>query len=156
MMRPSLALLALASVATASGSTAATCPRQPRTAAGVLAAEHAWVKAIEHRDVAALSCTLDRTFANNDWRGGRVPRAEVLERLPQHPPAQLRLGEVQVRVQGAMAMVRGVNTQTAPDGKTIGSVRFTDLFVYRDHAWRAIGAQETLIPRPAASSPIAR
>jgi ketosteroid isomerase-like protein len=151
-MRPILALFALVAVAPASRSVAATCPRQPRTAAGVLAAEHAWVKAIEHRNVAALSCTLDRTFADSDWRGGRVPRAEMLERLPQHPPAQLHLSEVQVTVAGAMAMVRGINTQTAGDGTTVGSVRFTDLFVYRDDAWRAIAAQETLILSPAASS----
>jgi ketosteroid isomerase-like protein len=123
----------------------AACPESPRTAAGALATEKAWVAAIEARDVAALSCILDPAFADNDWRGERVARADVLEKLPHRSPSELHLSDLQVTVRGDMAMVRGVNRQATPDGKTTGAVRFTDIFVYRDGSWRAVAAQETLI-----------
>jgi ketosteroid isomerase-like protein len=127
----------------------AACPERPRTAAGALATETAWVAAIESRDVAALTCILDPAFADNNWRGERVARAEVLARLPHRPSSQLHLSDLQVTVRGDMAMVRGVNTQTTPDGKAIGAVRFTDVFVYRGGSWRAVAAQETVIQPPA-------
>jgi hypothetical protein len=46
-----------------------------------------------------------------------------------------------------MAVVRGVNRQTTAAGVEAGAVRFTDVFVYRGHAWRAIAAQETVIQK---------
>lgn len=131
----------------------AACPERPRTAVGALATEKAWVAAIERRDVTALSCILDPAFADNNWRGERVARTEVLAKLPHRPSSQLHLGDLQVTVRGGMAMVRGVNTQTAPDGKTVGTVRFTDVFVYRGGSWHAVAAQETLIQPPAGASP---
>ncbi|HET8749621.1 MAG TPA: nuclear transport factor 2 family protein, partial [Sphingomicrobium sp.] len=126
----------------------AACPDRPRTTAGVLATEKAWVAAIERRDVTALSCILDPTFADNNWRGQRVAREEVLAKLPHRPSSELHLSELRVTVRGDMAMVRGVNRQTAPDGKTVGAVRFTDVFLYRGGSWRAIAAQETVIQTP--------
>ncbi|HET7576725.1 MAG TPA: nuclear transport factor 2 family protein [Sphingomicrobium sp.] len=131
---------------------AATCPESPRTAAGALATETAWVAAIESRDVAALTCILDPAFADNNWRGERVARTEVLNKLPHRPSSQLHLSDLQVTVRGDMAMVRGVNTQTTPAGKTVGAVRFTDIFVYRAGSWHAIAAQETLIQPPAGAA----
>jgi hypothetical protein len=124
---------------------AAVCPSQPRTVAGVLATEQAWVSALERGDSAALECILDPAFSDNDWRGERISRAQVLARLPQRQPFTLRLSELEPIVGGAMAIVRGVNTQTGADGKVIGTVRFTDVFVYRAHRWRAVAAQETLV-----------
>jgi len=121
------------------------CPPQPRTAAGVIATEKAWVAALERRDSAALACILDPGFSDQDWRGGRVSRAEVLERLPKRPPSTLHLSELQVTIEGTMAMVRGLNTQTDAAGKVSGLVRFTDVFVYRAHHWQALAAQETLV-----------
>ena len=124
------------------------CPPQPRTAAGVIATENAWVAALERRDSAALACILDAAFSDQDWRGGRVSRAQVLARLPKRPPSTLHLSELQVTVQGTMAMVRGLNTQADAAGKVSGSVRFTDVFAYRGGRWQALAAQETLV-RPA-------
>jgi hypothetical protein len=129
-------------IGAAATSTAATCPPQPRTAAGVLATENAWVAALEHRDAAALDCILDPGFTDNNWRGEQVPRDAVLAHLAERPSSELELSEMKVTLNGATAVVRGVNTQT---GKITASVRFTDVFVYRHHRWRAIVAQETLV-----------
>jgi hypothetical protein len=135
-----LALLSFATVADA-----APCASEPRTSAGVIATEHAWVAALEHRDGSALDCILGSGFSENNWHGKQVSRAEVLAHLAERPSSKLHLSELSTTVDGSMAVARGINTQTGPDGKVTGSVRFTDVFLYSDHRWRAIAAQETLV-----------
>jgi hypothetical protein len=134
-------------LATSVPQTALGCPRHPRTRAGVLATEHEWVRAIEARDSTALSCILTLEFADTNWRGQIVPRPTALARLPSRPKSRLKLSDLSVVQHGRFAIVRGINTQTAADGRSSGSVRFTDLFVYRAGSWRAISAQETLIAK---------
>ena len=123
------------------------CPRHPMTSAGVLATEHEWVRALEARDSRALSCILADDFADTNWRGELVPRSAVLGRLSSRPPSRLKLTDLTVSQNDQLAIVRGINTQVAPDGRNAGSVRFTDVFVYLGGAWRAISAQETLIAK---------
>ena len=123
------------------------CAKHPMTRAGVLSTEHEWVRAIEARDSTALSCILALEFADTNWRGQIVPRSAVLARLPSRPDSRLKLSDLSVVEHGRFAIVRGMNTQTAADGRTSGSVRFTDVFVYRAGSWRAISAQETLIAK---------
>ena len=137
-------MIALALLA-ASAAQAAPCPTQPATSAGALAAEQQWVRAIEARDVGALSCILAREFSDTNWRGEVVPREAVLARLPSRPPSTLKLGGLSVFPEGRFAIVRGTNTQTGNGPASSGSVRFTDVFIYRGGAWRAVSAQETLI-----------
>lgn len=116
-----------------------------RDAAGALAAEREWVRAIEHRDAAALDCLLASDFTDINWRGRVVARAQMLDGFAAKPWITLVLDELTADVAGGMAVVRGRNRQTGPDGKPAGAVRFTDVFVYRDGAWRALQAQETVI-----------
>jgi hypothetical protein len=125
--------------------TAVGCPPQPMTRAGALATEYEWVRAIEARNAAALSCILAPEFADTNWRGEMVPRSTILARLPSKPRSRLRLSDLSVVRDGPIAIVRGVNTQSGSDGRISGAVRFTDVFVYRGGKWRAISAQETLI-----------
>ena len=123
------------------------CRRHPMTSAGVLATEHEWVRAIEARDSRALSCILANDFADTNWRGELVPRSAVLGRLSSRPPSRLKLTDLTVSQNDQLAIVRGINTQVAPDGRNAASVRFTDVFVYLGGACRAISAQETLIAK---------
>jgi ketosteroid isomerase-like protein len=132
------ALLALA----AAGAAAA---GQPRTVAGALAAEDAWVAALTHRDVAALADLLDPDFADSAWNGALYRRQAILDALPHRPSANILLSDLDARVFGDTAVVRGVNTVRKPDGQVEARIRFTDVFRYRDGAWRAISAQETPI-----------
>ena len=134
-------------LATSVPQTALGCPKHPRTRAGVLATEHEWVRAIEARDSKRLSCILGLEFADTNWRGQIVPRSTVLARLASRPESRLELSDLSVVQHGRFAIVRGINRQTAADGRSSGSVRFTDVFVYRAGSWRAISAQETLIAK---------
>ena len=134
-------------IATSVPKTTLGCQRHPMTVAGVLATEHEWVRALEARDSSALSCILASNFADTSWRGELIPRSAVLGRLPSRPPSRLKLSDLAVSQNGRFAIVRGINTQVGPDGRKAGSVRFTDAFLYRGGAWRAISAQETLIAK---------
>ena len=124
---------------------AAHCPHDPASAAGLRAAEADWVAALESRDVARLGCRLAAEFADSNWRGRRIARADVLARLPTRPDSRLTLSNIEAETIGEAGIVRGINTQTAPDGRVIGRVRFTDIFARRDGRWQAVAAQETLI-----------
>ena len=124
---------------------AASCPAEPPTPAGLRQAEDRWIAALEARDGAALACRLAPDFADNDWQGAVRRRDAVLARLPQRPPSRLQWTEMTVRLEGTTGVVRGLNTQTAPDGTVIGRVRFTDVFIRRGGRWQAIAAQETLV-----------
>lgn len=123
---------------------ASTCPRQPRTADGALDTEQRWVTALEQRDSAALDCILAPSFADTSWRSALIPKAEVMKALPTRPPSTLKLTDVHAQLVGDVAIVRGVNTQSA-GGKLVGSVRFVDVLVYRSRRWQAVSAQETPI-----------
>ena len=127
---------------------AACVTQEPKTPAGALAAERRWVAAIKARDVATLACLLDAGFADTDWRGQRIDRATVLANLPHRPDSTLALDQLEARVIGDVAIVRGRNRQAGPDGKRIDAVRFTDAFVWRAGAWHALSAQETVIADP--------
>lgn len=121
-----------------------TCPRQPRTAAGVLTTERAWVAALEKRDARALDRILAPDFSDTSWRGELIPKAQVMSALPSRSASRLKLTDLQPTLIGNVAIVRGINTQSAA-GTAMGSVRFVDLFVYRSGRWQAISAQESLV-----------
>ena len=127
---------------------AASCPTEPRTPAGLRQAEASWVAALESRDGAALACRLAPDFADANWQGRIVSRDDILAHLPRRPASDLRLSDLTVRIEGATGIVRGLNTQVAPDGKVVGRVRFTDIFVWRASRWQAIAAQETVVAAP--------
>jgi hypothetical protein len=130
----------------------ATCPSEPRTAAGTLLAERRWVAALEERDKAALGCILDPSFVDTSWRGELISRAAAIEALPRRPSTILELSELKSQLIGNVAIVRGVNRQVSGT-KIVGSVRFVDVFVYRSRRWQALSAEETLIqPGPLAST----
>lgn len=118
---------------------------QPRSAAGVIATENAWVKALTARDAKALSCILAPGFMDMAWNGQLHARSEILSGLPKRPNNGIKLSNVKVALSGDRAIVRGVNMATKPDGSLLGRIRFEDIFQYRDGMWRALTAQETLM-----------
>jgi hypothetical protein len=124
--------------------------RPLRTAEGALDAERAWVQALETRDAARLGQLLADGFVDVTWRGEARSRAQVLADLTARPAAAIELSGLTARLYGDTAVVRGLNTVRAPDGGLVGRVRFTDVFVWRGGAWRAVAAQESLAaPGPA-------
>ena len=122
---------------------ASACPAAPRTTDGLRAAETAWVAALRERDPTTLDCLLDPDFSDNDWRGGLRSRAEVLAALPGRGPGEPVVGELSLRIEGDVGVVRGVSATKDAAGKLQRRARFTDVFVHRAGRWRAIAAQET-------------
>jgi hypothetical protein len=122
-----------------------TALRQPRSTAGVIATEQAWVKALTTRNVKALSCILAPGFMDMAWNNQLHSRAEILAGLAKRPGNGIALSNTKVSLSGDRAIVRGVNTATKPDGHLLGRVRFEDIFQYRGGMWRALAAQEVLM-----------
>ncbi|MBS0276434.1 MAG: nuclear transport factor 2 family protein [Proteobacteria bacterium] len=119
--------------------------RQPRSEAGVIATEHAWVKALATRNAKVLSCILAPGFMDMAWNNRLHSRAEILAGLAKRPGNGIALSNMKVSLSRDRAIVRGVNTATKPDGSLLGRVRFEDIFQYRDGMWRALTAQEVLM-----------
>jgi hypothetical protein len=136
----------LAALLTVAVGTASVCAfSEPPTPEGLLLAESRWVSALQQREVEALACRLAVGFTDSNWRGDLVGRAAILAALPNRPASKLALSDLTAEVHGGVGIVHGVNTQIGADGKTIGRVRFTDVFVRASGRWQALSAQETLI-----------
>jgi predicted N-acetyltransferase YhbS len=41
--------------------------------------------------------------------------------------------------------VRGLNRVVNANGEVVATVRFTDVFVYRERRWQAVAGQETMV-----------
>lgn len=108
--------------------------------------EHRWVAALQSRDRAALDRLLDDTFFDSTYRGGLRSKADVLNGPPAAGPYRsVRLEQLTVQMYGSRAaVVRGVNVLQGASPEDVVRVRFTDVFVRKGNAWRAVSAQETL------------
>ena len=127
---------------------AADCPKQPKTADGLIQIEQTWAHALEAKDAAILACILADEFEDYSANGSVYKRSEVLDHLPQRKPSHNNLSELNPKLLGPdYGFVRGLNTVTAPDGSTVAHLRFTDVFAYRDGRWMAIAGQETLMQK---------
>src|SRR5690242_16963345 len=111
---------------------AVNCPRQTPDERGVLAAENAWVRALESRDGRLLGCILSPGFMDMAWNNELYSRREVLAGLAKRPNNGIKLSHVTVMMSGSHAIARGINTATKPDGHFLARVKFEDTFVYRD------------------------
>ncbi|HET6726380.1 MAG TPA: nuclear transport factor 2 family protein [Gammaproteobacteria bacterium] len=108
--------------------------------------ENAWVKAIAQHDVSALDRILADEFVDTSWTGALRDKQQMLARARSRRGGSgaQRLQDVRVRFYHGAAIVTGTNVVT---NKRFGEVRvrFTDVFVMRDHRWQAVSAQETVV-----------
>jgi uncharacterized protein (TIGR02246 family) len=110
-------------------------------------AEARWVDALEHRDGAALQALLDEDFVDVTWKGEVRDRGAAIAALsaPGRPAMTQSLQDLRVRFAvPAVAIVTGVNAVSSESPEFSARIRFTDVFVKRGGAWRALSAQETL------------
>lgn len=111
--------------------------------ADVLAQEERWLTAITDGDIATVEEILAPTFTHIDADGRQLGRtAEIASLGPL--PFSMNASEQQVYLDGATAVIHGVNT-IIQDGQVLAVERFTDVFVRRDGGWKAVSAQETAI-----------
>ena len=108
--------------------------------------EHEWMNA---SDAAGLDRILASDFVHIGVRGTVEDKAEMLKRhavaLPPGTAGQ-RLEDVRVLIFGNTGIVNGRDVGMRADGSTAWQDRFTDVFVRHRGEWRAVNAQETLIP----------
>ena len=130
---------------------AADCPQgqtkkdHPKTETALLALEHTWAEALNHKDSATVACLLADEFEDADFDGSLHTRAETLAKIPNRKPGTNRLSELRAHIEGNMGYTRGLAELIAPDGTVIARVRFTDIFTYRDGRWQALAGHETLL-----------
>jgi ketosteroid isomerase-like protein len=135
-------VLALAAPSSVARSCATAQAKDERT---LLQLEQTWAKALEQRDAETVACLVADEFQDAGVDGTVHERAEMLANMGQRGPNVNRLEDMHARVYGDFAYVRGINRVNDPSGKQLASVRFTDVFVYRDGRWQAVAGQETLV-----------
>jgi hypothetical protein len=128
---------------------AATCPQQPRDADALVQLEQTWARALEAHDADAVGCILAEEFQDADPSGKLHDRAETLAQVPHRRPGKNILSDLDPHLIGESGYIRGLATLVDAQGNTIARVRFTDIYVYRDHRWLAVAGQETLLPEAA-------
>ncbi|HWR13659.1 MAG TPA: nuclear transport factor 2 family protein [Terriglobales bacterium] len=143
MMRIAAMVLLLSSVPILGH--AACAVHDSKTKEGLLRAENRWVAALDKTDANSLACILAPEFKDSGVYGELRDRQKVMSDLPHRRPAKQELRNVEAVLLGGTGVVRGVNHLTTSEGKPLADVRFTDVFVYRDHRWQAVSAQETLV-----------
>lgn len=110
--------------------------------------EHEWISALERRDVAMLGELLDDSFIDSTFQGAVRTKSDVLA----GPRAgagyrSVALEDMKVRQYGpTTVIVTGVNVLQRSEKEAAVRVRFTDVFCKLHGRWRAVAAQETLMP----------
>lgn len=125
---------------------AADCPRrQPREEKALIQLEQEWAKALDEHSSKVISCLLADEFQDADVNGAVHDRGEALSRVARPRQGSNRLEEMHAHIYGHAGFVRGINRVVDSSGKVLATVRFTDIFVYRDTRWQAVAGQETLV-----------
>ncbi|HEY4231341.1 MAG TPA: nuclear transport factor 2 family protein [Thermoanaerobaculia bacterium] len=126
---------------------AQTNPPPAREETAVRDAEAKWVEALDRRDGAALRALLDEDFLDVTWKGEVRDRQAAVAALsaPGRPEMTPALQDLRVRFAVPdVAIVTGVNAVSSKSPAFAARIRFTDVFVKRGSAWKALSAQETL------------
>ncbi|HEU4752157.1 MAG TPA: nuclear transport factor 2 family protein [Armatimonadota bacterium] len=110
----------------------------------ICALEHEWLQA---RDAATLERILASDFVHPVPSGVLLTRAQHIAWVVAHPrpeSSKARFESLRVRFYGTTAIANGVVVAQAP-GQAPRRTVFTDVFVYRDHRWQAVNAQENVV-----------
>ncbi len=125
---------------------AAACPSgQAKDATALIQIEKEWAISLERKDAASLGCILAEEFQDVDPKGSISGRATTLAKAADHRPSHNELTELSPRVYGDFGYIRGLATATDSQGKVLGRVRFTDIYVYREGRWQAVAAHESMV-----------
>jgi uncharacterized protein DUF4440 len=127
-------------------------PRSPdRDRQALVALENEWLNA---HDSLTLNRILAPDFVHPVVSGDFLSKTEHVAWVVAHPrPADRRytFGRLDVRLFGDVGIASGIVIASDLQGREIDRTSFTDVFVYREGRWQAVGAQETLVrqlPRP--------
>jgi ketosteroid isomerase-like protein len=125
---------------------ASPCPSaQARDESALVQIEQTWARALEQREAATLACILAEEFEDAGPDGRLTDRATTLAKAAVHPPLHHELSELHARVNGDAAYIRGLAKAVDASGKAVFTVRFTDIYAYRDGRWQCVAAQESMV-----------
>jgi Domain of unknown function (DUF4440) len=112
--------------------------------ASALQFEQKWLEILQQKDAAQLNCILAPDFADVSRQGVLRPKEQVLSELPQRQQQyQQTPADVDCKLFGNTAVVRGVNVISDEKGAGVLRIRFTDVLRFTDKRWLAVAAQET-------------
>lgn len=118
--------------------------QMPGDSAALESLENAWVQATASRDIATLDRILDPSFVETLSNGRRRDKAEALSAAPPPVGSTQQLQDMKVRTYGDTAIVTGTNRFSQSGQPAALLFSFTDVFVRRDGAWRAVSSHMTL------------
>lgn len=122
------------------------CPtNQPNDGNALVQIERNWAQALEQRDAAALGCILADEFEDAGPDGQLTSRAITLAKAAEHPPVHHVLSDLHAHVHGDFGYIRGLATAVDAQGKTVVTVRFTDVYAYRDGRWQCVAGHESIV-----------
>jgi ketosteroid isomerase-like protein len=127
---------------------AASCPtNQPKDENALVEIEKTWAQALEQHDANALGCILADEFEDAGIDGSVSVRDAVLAKTKNSKNVHHELSDLHAYVHGDFGYIRGLATGTPVGGGTSTTVRFTDIYVYRDGRWQCVAGQESLVRR---------
>jgi len=125
---------------------AAPCPTaQVKDGSALVAAEQTWARSLEHQDTATLGCILADEFEDAGPDGKLTDRATTLAKAAVHRAVHHELSDLHPHVQGEFGYIRGQAAAVDAQGKTVATVRFTDVYVYRDGRWQCVAGHESMM-----------
>lgn len=128
----------------------------------LLTIQKEWADARVKGDVAYLERLYAQELRIQTMAGTVASREDDIAMFRERriQPEYVRDEDMQVSLYGQVALVTGIENVAGPypDGPLKGqraelSLRFTNVFVYRDERWQLVLHQGTLIPRAAAAAP---
>ena len=133
------------------GATAAVGSRgkaEDATTERIVSIENKWLHAKQRSDAGAFMAD---DFVGINVAGQIESRQDRLNRFqagPRPPATAVHFEDLKVRLcEQQVAIATGHVVATARGGKAVYTVSFTDVFCYRENDWRAVSAQETLVPQ---------
>lgn len=148
MIRALTVALAL-SLASLAGSWAQNSPHVPSAAPALIVLEQDWAAALQRADKQALDTILAATFVDIDEDGHQTDKRRVLATIGsgQLKVTSMSRSRMRIYAYGDAAVVTGTAAQMATfRGRALApKVLFTDTFVLRGGAWRAVASHRSAL-----------
>jgi hypothetical protein len=117
-----------------------------RSVAGLLRAARVFGQAWAKRDVATLEHLLATEYVHTDIDGQFMRRAAWLDQAKGQTAAlEISFGDLNATIYGDIGVVTGANELRGEAGR-IGTIRFTQVWVWRGEKWQRIAFQATRVP----------
>lgn len=125
---------------------AAPCPGgQTKSGNALIQIEQTWAQSLEQRDTAALGCILADEFQDAGPDGKLTDRATTLAKAAEHRAVHHELSELQPHVERDFGYIRGLAAAVDAQGKVVATVRFIDVYAYREGRWQCVAGHESMV-----------